>query len=68
VIWVEEVEGGVWSSILKPQWLHIMLRWRVGVFIERVGVTPPARTLSIWVGIILWAGIEVMYGVVMLNG
>ena len=45
-----------------------MLRWRVEIFVERVGVTPPSQTLSIRVEIVLWCGVEVMYGVSMLNG
>jgi len=45
-----------------------MLRWRVGVFVERVGVTPPSRALSIRVGIVFWCGVEVMYGIGVLTG
>ena len=45
-----------------------MLRWRVGIFVERVGMTPPSRILSIQVEIVLWCGVEVMHGISVLNG
>jgi len=69
VIWIEELEGaGCRELHTETRWLHSMLRWMVGVFVQRVEVTPPFRTLTIQEGIFLWYGVEVMYDAGVLNG